>query len=279
MTRPRTVVTIQARMGSSRLPGKVLADVAGRPMLQRVIERTATARRVDAVVVATTDSPADDPIANLCKSLGVACHRGSEHDVLGRILGAARAMGADIVVRVTADCPLLDGALIDECVEALGGVKEGSGAWDFTCNRLPPPWKRTYPIGLDVECCWRSVLERAAIEAELPHQREHVMPYIYENAKLSSRCADQTTDFGSTGNLFNVLVLNLGEDLGGVRWTVDVPEDLEVVRGIYAVVGTQPTVPWRYVLEALRSRPDLLRLNATVSQRAVTVTDERSGIK
>lgn len=279
MIYPRVIAIIQARMGSARLPGKVLADIAGRPMLHRVIERTITARRVNSIIVATTDKPSDDPIAHLCSSIGVAWHRGSEHDVLGRCLGAARAMGADIVVRLTADCPLLDGALIDECVEALAGDTAGSRAWDFVCNRLPPPWKRTYPIGLDVECCWRSVLECSAAEATQSHQREHVMPYIYENAKLTSRANGQTLDLEATGERFHVLVLNLVENLGGLRWTVDTPEDLEVVRCIFAVIGTNPSVPWRNVLDVTRSRPELFELNAAVTQKYVNAVDERSDVK
>lgn len=278
MNTPRTVAIIQARMGSSRLPGKVLADIAGEPMLVRVIDRVAAANSLDAVVVATTDAPIDDPIAQLCDAVSVACYRGSEQDVLDRINRAARASDADIVVRITADCPLIDGAEIDRCVRHLSGSRGGEDGWDFVTNRLPPPWTRTYPIGLDVECCWRTALERAAEEAERPHQREHVMPYIYENARIFEDREGVTSEAMITGTgAFRVLVLQLGEDLGSTRWTVDTVEDLHVVREIYAALAPATVFSWREALKAVLARPGLLQQNSTIVQRHVLEVDDGFG--
>jgi spore coat polysaccharide biosynthesis protein SpsF len=273
---PRTVAIVQARMGSSRLPGKVLADIAGVPMLLRVITRVAAARSIDDVVVATTHKPIDDPIERVCTSASVYCYRGSEGDVLDRLNRAARAVGAEIIVRITADCPLIDGEEIDLCVSHLRSSSGTSGRWDFVTNRLPPPWPRTYPIGLDAECCWRSTLERAAHEATLPHQREHVMPYIYENARIFDALRGATIEPEITGKgAFRVLVLNLTDDLGAIRWTVDTADDLTVVRGIYDALSPSTTFSWREALAAALSRPGLLERNASTPQRQVHDVDEK----
>jgi spore coat polysaccharide biosynthesis protein SpsF len=142
---PRVVAIIQGRMSSSRLPGKILADIAGQPMLQRVFLRTSRAATVTGTIFATTTDPSDDPVAEYCGVSGIPFTRGSLFDVLDRYYQTARRAKADVVVRVTADCPVIDPALIDDAVNTLLG-----GEYDFSCNRLPPPWHRTYPIGLDV---------------------------------------------------------------------------------------------------------------------------------
>src|SRR5512133_3030988 len=145
-SRGRVVAIVQARMSSSRLPGKVLLDLAGQPMLARVVERARRSRRIDQVAVATTTDPSDDPVEAFCRERGYACVRGSMHDVLDRYYQAARQLQAGVIVRLTADCPLVDPGLIDETVQAFHREEV-----DFACNRLPPPFTRTYPIGLDVE--------------------------------------------------------------------------------------------------------------------------------
>jgi spore coat polysaccharide biosynthesis protein SpsF len=166
--KPRVIAIIQGRMSSSRLPGKILADIAGQPMLQRVFARTSRAVTVTQTIFATTTDPSDDPVAEYCNFSGIPCTRGSLFDVLDRYYQAAKQVGADMVVRVTADCPVIDPALIDDTVNAIWGRFEGMPdpirglsrplipdelvfAADFVCNRLPPPFHRTYPIGLDVE--------------------------------------------------------------------------------------------------------------------------------
>src|SRR5512141_2099228 len=185
---PKIAAIIQARMASSRLPGKVLLDIAGQPMLARVQARTLRASTVEEVLVATTADPSDDPVARYCEAHGIGYTRGSEFDVLDRYYQAARQLRAGIVVRITADCPVIDPQLIDEAVSTLlggGGANEVGAApeFDFVANRLPPPFHRTFPIGLDVEVCTFAALERAWQEATEPFQREHVMPFIYEGTR------------------------------------------------------------------------------------------------
>ncbi len=151
--KPRVVAIIQGRMTSSRLPGKILADIAGQPMLQRVFIRTSRSASVSQTIFATTTDPSDDPVAEYCDFSGIPFTRGSLYDVLDRYYQAAKGAKADVVVRITADCPVIDPALIDDVVNTLL-----EGEYDFVCNRLPPPWHRTYPIGLDIEACTFKVL-------------------------------------------------------------------------------------------------------------------------
>jgi spore coat polysaccharide biosynthesis protein SpsF len=200
MTPPRVVAIVQARMASTRLPGKVLCEIAAQPMLVRVVERTQRARTIDRVIVATTTDPADDAIARLCALQKYDSYRGSMNDVLDRVYQTASSFDADIIVRITADCPLIDPDVIDHTVNSFLGrtaplsisptanpmesVTAPQFPLDFAANRLPPPWKRTYPIGLDTEVCSFAALQRAWKEADQPHQREHVMPYLYENSPI-----------------------------------------------------------------------------------------------
>ena len=207
----RTIAIIQGRMSSSRLPGKILKDIGGEPMLIRVVERVRRAQSVDQVVIATTDDPSDDPVETLCKARGIPIYRGSLFDVLDRFYQAASLFQAETVIRVTADCPLIDPHEIDHVVQVFHEQQV-----DFTANRLPPPWKRTYPIGLDTEVCKFEALERAWREAKDAHHREHVMPYLYE-----------------TPGRFKIVVLDHPIDYGDLRWTLDTPEDLEGLRLIY----------------------------------------------
>jgi spore coat polysaccharide biosynthesis protein SpsF len=243
--RRRVVAIIQARMGSTRLPGKVLADIGGQPMLARVVERARMAVSVDVVVVATTTDPADDPVEALCRKRGYPCVRGSELDVLDRFYQASRMHGAEVIVRLTGDCPLIDPGLIDSTVGTFFGSEV-----DLVANRLPPPWKRTYPIGLDTEVCSFEALECAWKEADQPHQREHVMPYLYE---IPGR--------------FRVLVVDAERDYSHLRWTVDASEDLDLVREIYARFGGRDDFSWREVLRLLEREPALAAINAEVPHK------------
>jgi spore coat polysaccharide biosynthesis protein SpsF len=253
----KVVVIIQARMGSTRLPGKVLLDIGGAPMLARVVNRCRQAARVDQVVIATSDDPSDDAIENFCLAEGFPYFRGSLHDVLDRYYQAARQFDASIIVRITADCPLIDPAVIDQVVSALiSGEQESK--WDFVANRLPPPWKRSYPIGLDVEVCTFSALERAWKEAKEAHQREHVMPYLYEQE-----------------GRFQVLVLNHIPDYGDLRWTVDTPEDLALIRQIYSRFDGGDGFSWMEVIELFQHEPALAEINASIAPKRVDEVDER----
>lgn len=247
------VAILQARMSSSRLPGKVLMDLVGRPILVWGVERTRRARRVNQVVVATTVDPADEPIVFLCQERGYPWWRGHPYDVLDRFYQAARHFKADIVVRVTADCPLIDPDLIDATVEAL--LREKA---DFAANRLPPPWQRTYPIGLDVEVCTFAALERAWREAQAPHHREHVMPYLYE-----------------VPGRFRTVVLDADADYGQVRWTVDTPQDLEAVRQLVILLGGRDDFTWREALAIWQAHPELAALNARVNHHSYKDVDAR----
>lgn len=205
--KPRIVAIIQGRMGSSRLPGKVLLDIAGQPMLARVFTRTSRAAAVTETLIATTTEPADDPIAEYCDFSGVPFTRGSQFDVLDRYYQAARQFKAEVVVRITADCPVIDPALIDDVVNTLL-----EDEYDFVCNRLPPPWSRTYPIGLDVEACTFAVLEKAWQEAKEPQHREHAMPYFYEGVELETVNRKLQTGISPRG--FKVALIHNTTEIG-----------------------------------------------------------------
>ena len=203
---------IQARMGSSRFPGKVLEDISRRPMLWHVVNRVRKARRVDRVVVATTDSVADGPIARFCELEGIACFRGNEQDVLDRFYQAAKANRADVVVRITADCPLIDPAVIDRVLERFE-----RGDCDYVSNVV----RYTYPDGLDTEVFSLAALERAWREAGKPSEREHVTPYLRTDRFRTASVESETPVSPSQ-----------------YRWTVDHPADLKFARtGVRCIFG------------------------------------------
>jgi len=277
----RNVAIIQARMASSRLPGKVLMDLAGTPMLGRVVAGTRRARSVEAVVVATTDEPSDDPIVEYCEASRIDVVRGSHFDVLDRYYAAAQAMQAGIVIRITADCPLIDPGLIDATVGALLGKADAPGgssgrqaaAFDFAANRLPPPWRRSYPIGLDTEACTFAALATAWREAKQPLEREHVMPFLYEGVQL--RQAEASLSSGISSHGFRVAVLNHSEDLGYLRLTVDTGDDLEFVRRVLEHLGDLATYSWLEVVELLKAHPELAEINASVKHKTLWDVDAR----
>ena len=241
MVRRSVVAIIQARMGSTRLPGKVLREIEGRTMLARVVRRTVRARLVDEVVVATSTADADDPIVAECRELRVACFRGSEEDVLDRYYHAAVAHRADVVVRITSDCPLIDPEVTDQVIRAFLEMQP-----DYASNTL----HRTYPRGLDTEVTTRAALEQAWREATEPHQRIHVTPYLYQHAEH-----------------FILLPVIGSEDLSAGRWCVDTPEDLEFLRAIYARLGPDDAFSWRDVCRLLGTEPHLAEINRQVQQK------------
>ncbi|MGB3700704.1 MAG: glycosyltransferase family protein [Anaerolineales bacterium] len=262
----KIIAIVQARMSASRLPGKVLQDINGEPMLVRVVERTHRSQWVDQVVVATSSDHSDDPIEDLCTKREYSCYRGNLNDVLDRYYQAAKHHSAGVVVRITADCPIIDPIVIDQTLMAFYGrgpslitqsgqtlvnrnlLRDGIvPAWDFTANRLPPPWKRTFPIGLDTEVCTFSALENAWRDAIQPHQREHVLPYLYEN--------DQD---------FRIQILDHEPDYGDIRWTVDTPQDLELLRMIYERFGGRDDFSWYEVLDLFKREPKLADINAEI---------------
>jgi spore coat polysaccharide biosynthesis protein SpsF len=266
----RVVAIIQARMSSSRLPGKVLLDIGGQPMLARVVARTSRSVTVDQVLVATTTDASDDPVAACCDSIGVTYTRGSMHNVLDRYYQAAKQSKADVVVRITADCPVIDPVLIDDCINTLLG-----GSFDFTCNRLPPPFTRTYPIGLDTEVCTFAALDKAWNEATKTFHREHVMPYLYEGVELSAVSGQLSAGMSQRG--FKIAQLHHDIDYGAYRWTVDTPEDLEFMRQVYARFDARDDFSWKDVLDLVHNKPELMKINAGVRHKMLKDIDERPG--
>ena len=240
----KTIAIIQARMGSSRLPGKVLLDICGQPMLARVVSRVSQASALDEVIVATSTSRDDDQLALFCERYSWSCFRGSQLDVLDRFYRAASAFRADVIVRVSADCPLIDPEITDQVAAA---VIYASGQYDYAANMLPP---RTFPRGVDVEAFTFEALERTWHEAEDASSREHVTPWIYHNP-----------------DRFRVVAIKNDTDESEHRWTVDVPEDLEVVRLIFGHFGSTE-FRWRDVVDACRQNPEWFRINAHIQQRA-----------
>jgi len=233
---------IQARMGSSRFPGKVLEDLWGRPMLWHVVNRVRKAKRVGKVVVATTDLAVDDPIARFCEREGFGVFRGSEQDVLDRFYQAARSAEADVVVRITADCPLIDPSVIDRVLRRFE-----RGDCDYASNIL----RYTYPDGLDTEVFSFVALERAWREARKPSEREHVTPYL-------------RTEKFRTANVESELPVSPDK----YRWTVDHPADLAFVRQVYGAFSKNGDFGFREVFDVLKERPEL----ATI--QAETITNE-----
>lgn len=237
----KTVAIIQARMASTRLPGKVLADVAGRPMLHFVVTRAQRAKNLDQVVVATSTEASDDLIAEFCATERIAVFRGNESDVLDRYRNAAERFAAGVVVRLTADCPLLDAEVIDKTVDFFR-----RGDFDYASNTIEP----TYPDGLDTEVFTRAALETAWRDARLKSEREHVTPYIHKNPEM-----------------FRLGIARHTTDLSGARWTVDEPQDLEFVRAVYAHFG-RTDFGMMEIIEMLTAQPQLSRINCDLERNA-----------
>jgi spore coat polysaccharide biosynthesis protein SpsF len=287
----KTVAIIQGRMSSSRLPGKILADIGGQPMLTRVFARTSRAKTLDDVIFATTTDASDDPVAEYCDLAGIPCARGSLYDVLDRYYQAALQAKADVVVRITADCPVIDPDLIDEAVNAIWGRFEGmpdpleelkrpllpdelAFAADLVCNRLPPPWHRTYPIGLDVEVCTFEALKQAWKQAKAPEHREHAMPYLYEGVELNK--VNRRLEYGVSPRGYRIALLHHTTDFGDYRWTVDTPEDLEFMRQVYARFNGRDDFTWKEVLDLVHNHPNLININAGVYHKTLKDIDKRA---
>lgn len=236
----RVVAIVQARMNSTRLPGKVLQDICGGTMLSRVVSRTRQASMLNEIIIATSVKTIDDAIENECRKLDISVFRGSEDDVLDRYYQAALSCRAEIVVRITADCPLIEPTIIDKVIHAFL-----SSNVDYASNTLV----RTYPRGLDVEVMRVSVLAIASLEASKPYHRAHVTPYIYENA-----------------NSFRLLSITDSSDYSSYRWTVDTPEDLQFVRRVYEQLGSNQ-FGWQDVLKLCERDTTLIELNRHIKQK------------
>lgn len=234
---------IQARMGSTRLPGKALTDLGGETVLRRVVRRLRRASLINEIVVATTGSPKDAAIVLACTGLEVACFRGSEEDVLDRYFRAAEEFRSDAVVRITSDCPLIDPALVDEVIQCF--VEQHA---DFSCNVMP----RTYPRGLDAEVFTTEALRKAWLISDRPHQREHVTPLFYERS-----------------DIFRLAAVRGEQDYSQYRWTLDTPEDLGLIRAIYSYFENGDGFGWREVVALMERSPELVEMNAHVAQEPV----------
>jgi spore coat polysaccharide biosynthesis protein SpsF len=240
----KTVAIIQARMGSTRLPGKILKDVAGEPMLARVVERSRRSATVDEVVVATSNLPDDDIVEQLCSDRYWACFRGSEADVLDRYYRAALAFEADVIVRVTSDCPLIDPRLIDEHVNLL--LRRWAEV-DFVTNMV----KQTFPLGLAVEVMPADVLARMKRMSGSDVLREHVTTLAYVQPEW-----------------FQIAHVLHKIDLSHLCWTVDTGEDLELVRKIFHHFG-HDRFQWEEVLPVLEQHPDWTKINQEIRQNSL----------
>jgi spore coat polysaccharide biosynthesis protein SpsF len=239
----RIVVVVQARMASTRLPGKVLMPLANRPLLERLLQRVLAARTPSAVVVATTDDRPDDAIATVAEEVGVACVRGHATDLLDRHFVAAVTYRADVVVKIPSDCPLIDPDVIDRVI---GYYATHADRTDFVSNLHPA----TYPDGNDVEVVPIGVLETAWREATETHEREHTTPFIWERRdrfRIHNVAWESGLDYSSTH-----------------RWAIDYPEDYQFLAAVYQALWTdmRPIFSLAEVLSLIAARPDIAALNA-----------------
>lgn len=223
-------------------------------MLARVISRVSRARLVDEVMLATTTDPSDDLIASFCEQVGVRYFRGDLYDVLDRYYQAAKSSGANVIVRLTADCPMIDPQEIDRTIAHFHQT-----CADFTANRLPPPFRRTTAIGMDTEVCSFVALERAWQEAVLPFEREHVMPYLYD-----------------TPGRFRISIADWQDDLSHLRFTVDTPDDLDFANQVYAAFHDRDDFSLQDLLEANANHPEWQTRLADVRQKDLFEVDHRA---
>lgn len=238
----KTVAIIQARMGSTRLPGKVLAKINGRPMLGLLLSRVDAASLVSEIIVAIPDEQGDDVLRDWLEDNNIEYFRGSAEDVLERFYLCALACQADLIVRVTADDPLKDPEIINYAIRCMLDNLE----FDYVSNTIIP----TYPEGLDIEVFKFSALENAYRNAVLSSEREHVTPYIWKHS-----------EFFITHNFVNQ------RNLSSWRWTVDKYEDLLFIRTIMDIFKDQPLVSYLEIIEFLDANPDLLKINTQKTLR------------
>jgi spore coat polysaccharide biosynthesis protein SpsF len=239
------IAIVQARMGSTRLPGKVIMNLIGKPMLFHELSRIARAKRISSIVIATSTLPLDDCIVNFCKESDWHYFRGSESDVLDRYYQCAMQFDADIIVRLTADCPLIEPKIIDKVV---GEFIDKSPNVDYVSNIIP---QRTFPQGLDTEVLSFSALERSWTEDKNPALREHVTQYILRNP-----------------DKFRLAGVMNDRDVSSLRWTVDTKEDFQLVNEIYSFFGHN-RFSWYDVLDLIEKKPELRLINQNIRQKEV----------
>jgi spore coat polysaccharide biosynthesis protein SpsF len=239
----RVVCIVQARMGSTRLPGKVLKPILDKPMVSWVMHRLQNCRWIDQVMIATTTNPSDDDLVNLGTRENWPVYRGSEDDVLDRYYQAAKQAGAEHIVRVTSDCPLIDPLVTDHVIAA---YLSAAPQPDYASNTQ----QRAYPRGLDTEVFSFAALE-TAWKTDTSSWREHVTPYIYQNP-----------------DSFRLQSVTNSEDYSRLRWTVDTPEDLALVRAVYEHFG-HGDFTWQQVLSAFEDHPEWVTINQDIQQKTL----------
>lgn len=245
----RVDAVIQARMGSTRLPGKVLMRLGDDSVLGHVVRRLRRSRKLRSLMVVTTVDAADDAIVGACAELGVPVLRGSVDDVLSRYAAAARALQGDAVLRITSDCPLIAPEIVDAMIEQAESLEAAGRPWDYLSNTL----ERRLPRGLDAELVRQGALLRAADEALSAHEREHVTPFLYQHPAqhaLHSWRAEL--------------------DASHLRWTLDTPEDFQLLTRILDALGPRAVeAPWTEILALVELHPDWSALNAEIVQKAL----------
>jgi spore coat polysaccharide biosynthesis protein SpsF len=239
----RVIAIVQARIGSTRLPGKVLRQLGNRTVLSWVIHRVRQFRRIDSLLIATTVEPVDDAVAKEAERCSAEVFRGNENDVLDRYYRGACHTRADVIVRITSDCPFIDPEVSDYTIQRFLDEQP-----DYASNAL----ERTYPRGLDTEVMKFSAIERAWKEAWEPYQRAHVTPYLYENP-----------------DKFCLLSVKGKADFSGYRWTLDTPEDAEFFQEVCARFCGSVDFTWRDVLRLLEREPALADKNQHIRQKAL----------
>ena len=239
----KTVVIVQARTGSSRLPHKVLMPLAGEPLLRRMLERVSASSTPDLITIATTTDVADDPIRDLCHQMGIRCFSGHPTDLLDRHYRAAMHERADVVAKIPSDCPLIDPSVVDRVLTYFHKNRE---VYDFVSNLHPA----TYPDGNDVEVLTLETLETVWKEAKKPFEREHTTPFIWERPerfKIGNVAWESGLDYSMSH-----------------RWTIDYPEDYELIKAVYDELWTEekPIFTLQEILDLLKRRPEIAGLNA-----------------
>ena len=242
----KIVATIEARMTSTRLPGKVLKPILGRPALELLIERLQHVSLINEIVVATTTNKTDDPIINVCNNLNITCFRGSEEDVLKRVLDAAKSVSADLIVEITGDCPLLDPYTVEKCIKIFL-----EGDHDYVSNTI----ERSYPDGLDVQVFPVSVLEEVDSLTDDPVDHEHVSLYIYRHPERY-----RLANLKASGDLF-------WPELG---ITLDTKEDYELISDIFReLYPKNPRFSALDIVKLLREKPELLEINKHIKRKGI----------
>jgi spore coat polysaccharide biosynthesis protein SpsF len=240
----RKLIIVQARMGSSRLPGKVLKEVCGKTFLEHLIIRLRRVKQADSIVIATTTREHDNQIVDLCNKLKIHYYRGSENDVLSRYYEASVKYGADLIVRITSDCPLIDPYIVDKVISYYIGNKDQV---DYVSNVL----KRTFPKGMDVEVFSFSVLKEAYEEAKKDREREHVTPFIKHKPEKY--------------HLYNI---EYAMDLSHYRLTVDTPEDMELIKNIFEVLYYEkPAFTMKDILFVMENNAEWININSLASTK------------